>query len=179
MNVTLFSDASLCEKHRIGGWAAWLKSNRGTIRRGGAFRAHINDITIAEAQAVVNGLFEGIRVGVIRQGDTVIIETDNDQVLGILHGTTLRKATLAVKTRRKISWKELKQENQQRNGQIAEVARYFALAKAALQLDFRWRHVKAHTTMRDPRSSLNRVCDRQAKAHMQAARLAHLAKIAV
>src|SRR5690606_28492994 len=110
MIVSVFSDASICTRKRVGGWGAWLKSDRGSIRTGGFFKHQISDITIAEAMAAINGLVAGLRAQLIHSGDRIILQTDNNSVQGILLGQTKRKATAKTKRRRNIPWKQLRRE---------------------------------------------------------------------
>jgi ribonuclease HI len=170
MLISLFSDASICHEKRVGGWAAWMKCNRGAMRTGAAFGVSIGDTTMAEAMAVVNGLTCGVRDGIILPGDEVLVQTDNDAVMGILTGTALRKVTRVSKKRRKLSWAELKEDVAERNREILFISRTFLSLIDGSGIEVRWRHVKGHKGTKDPRSAVNTFCDKVAKGHMRAAR---------
>lgn len=170
MLVTLFSDASMCHAQRVGGWAAWIKTNGRSMRFGDPFSVRIHDITLAEAMAVVNAVHCGLRHGMISPGDEVLIQTDNDSVMGVLQGTTQRRATLATKNRRGLSWRALKDDVRERNSEIKTIAAKFTSLCTAHGLTVRWRHVKGHRGTQDPRSAVNSICDQMARKHMRSAR---------
>lgn len=57
MQVTLNCDASLNPKHKIGGWAFWLKADFTLpIKRYGKFKDQLDDINIGELQCIGNAL---------------------------------------------------------------------------------------------------------------------------
>jgi ribonuclease HI len=170
MLVTLFSDASMCPDRRIGGWAAWLKSDRGALRGGGRFRVIVGDTCMAEAMAVVNGLTVGIAQGVIRPRDTVLVQTDNDAVMGVLEGRVRRSLTLELKRRRGRSRSQIERYVENRNEEIRIVAGAFSSILRENAVVVRWRHVKGHRGTEDRRSAVNTFCDRTAKGHMRIAR---------
>lgn len=170
MLITLFSDASMCHDRRVGGWAAWLKSDRGSMRLGAPFSVKVSDTTLAEAMAVVNALVCGVRDGLILEADCVLVQTDNDAVMSVLLGTARRKATPSAKRRRKLSWSQLRRDVSERNAEIDAVATAFARVVSARSLVVRWRHVKGHRGTMDARSAVNTYCDRVAKEHMRTAR---------
>ena len=170
MLITLFSDASVCHDHRVGGWAAWIKSDRGGLRLGGRFGVRVHDVTLAEAMAVVNGLHSGARDGAILPGDEVLVQTDNDAVMSVLLGQARRRASKAAKTRRRLSWKELKRDVRERNAEIDAIAAGYSRIVDGLDLAVRWRHVKGHRAVEDRRAAVNTHCDRVARGHMVAAR---------
>jgi ribonuclease HI len=170
MLITLFSDASLCHQSRVGGWAAWLKSDRGAMRLGAPFAVKVSDTSLAEAMAVVNALSCGIRDGLILEQDVVLVQTDNNAVMTILDGTARRRATPTAKRRRKLSWSELRNDVRERNGEIEAIAAVYARLVASRALVIRWRHVKGHRGTIDARSAVNTYCDKVAKDHMRTAR---------
>lgn len=170
MIVSVFSDASICTRKRVGGWGAWLKSDRGSIRTGGSFKHQISDITIAEAMAAINGLVAGLQAQLIHSGDRVILQTDNNSVQGILLGETKRKATTKAKRRRNIPWKQLRREVSTANHEISLVAEAYGKLLATYSLDIEWRHVKGHRGTQDRRAAVNTCCDQIAGDHMRTAR---------
>lgn len=175
MLVTLFSDASICSQYKVGGWGAWLKSNRGSTRSGGPFQYSIYDTAIAEAMAVVNGMAAGIRTEIIQTGDEVLIQTDNNSVMGVLEGKASRKANEKSKRRRKMGWRALKKAVRAQNHDIALVSNAFRQITERHNLTIRWRHVKAHQGRKDRRSAVNSFCDEIAGEHMRTARTMSIA----
>lgn len=173
MLVTLFSDASLCGETNVGGWAAWLKTSRSqsAYRVGNSFVVQIDDITLAESMAVVNALACGIRDGIIHPTDEVLVQTDNNNVMGILNGTTRRKKPSRRRRLKKgISSSQAKSLKYRRNREIKIISRVFLGIVARHDLTIRWRHVKAHRGKVDRRAAVNSFCDETARKHMRSAR---------
>lgn len=56
MFVTLYCDASFCRESRVGGWAAWLRSECGRIVRSGVTPPYCVESYEAEIAAVFAGL---------------------------------------------------------------------------------------------------------------------------
>ena len=170
MNVTLFSDASLCSYTGKGGWAAWVKSNTGTISGGGPFRHDTIDTGIAEAMAAVNGIHLGLRNGIILRGSRVLIQTDNNSVWQILEDRIRRKVTARALERPGASPKAIARDVEHRNALIAMVVASFRSMVERYELEVRWRHVKGHQGREDARSAVNTICDGIAREHMEKAR---------
>lgn len=178
MLISLFSDASMCHKQRVGGWAAWLKCDRGAMRLGAPFAVKVADTSLAEAMAVVNALSCGIRDGLILSGDVVLVQTDNNAVMSILDGSAHRRATPNAKRRRKISWSQLRRDVHERNIEIDAISGAYARLVTSSRLLIRWRHVKGHRGEIDARSAVNTYCDKIAKDHMRTARKRQIPTIA-
>lgn len=170
MNVTLFSDASLCSHTGKGGWAAWLKSDEGTVRGGGSFHHLTIDTGVAEAMAAVNGVHLGLRQGLIRRGCRLLIQTDNNSVWQILENQIRRKVTARSLRRENADAAALERDVDHRNMLIDLVVAKFTDLVARYELEVRWRHVKGHRGKTDPRSAVNTYCDQTARAHMELAR---------
>jgi ribonuclease HI len=170
MNVTLFSDASLCSHTGKGGWAAWLKSDEGTITGGGAFRHLTIDTGIAEAMAAVNGIHLGLRQGLIRPGCRVLIQTDNNSVWHILENQIRRKVTARALRKEGADVAALERDIDHRNMLIDLVVAKFSQLVERYRLEVRWRHVKGHRGKEDARSAVNTLCDKTAREHMERAR---------
>jgi ribonuclease HI len=170
MLVTLFSDASMCHHRMVGGWAAWLKCNRGTMRAGAPFSVRVRDTAMAEAMAVVNGMAIGLRDGLVLDGDEILVQTDNDSVMSVLLGTAVRRTRTELKRRRGRSRSQIKRDVAVRNDEIRAVASVFSRMTSTRDLTIRWRHVKGHRGKEDARSAVNTYCDVTARDHMRAAR---------
>lgn len=170
MNVTLFSDASLCSHTGKGGWAAWLKSDEGTVRGGGSFHHLTVDTGVAEAMAAVNGIHLGLRQGLIRRGCRLLVQTDNNSVWQILENQIRRKVTARSLRRDNADPAAIERDVDHRNMLIDLVVAKFADLVSRYELEVRWRHVKGHRGRTDPRSAVNTYCDQIARANMELAR---------
>ncbi len=172
MLITIFSDASMCEKRNVGGWAAWLRCDRRRypFRTGGPFTVRVNDTAMAESMAVVNALASGIAQGFVEPEDVVLIQTDNNSVMGVLEGTVVRRMSKAVRERKGLTRAQAKRLVRDRNAEIGIVSSVFLSYVAKNSLTIRWRHVKGHRGNVDRRSAVNTYCDQQARIHMRAAR---------
>lgn len=170
MNVTIFSDASICPKTMSGGWAGWIKSNRGVLEVDGMLKARLLDTTIAEAMAALNCICYAIGKDMIREGDVVVLATDNDNVLNVLTGKTRRKFRL--KDARKRGWtpKELRIYVKQNNDHIDRIAAIFDRKIMEIGFDLKWNHVKGHRGKVDRRAAVNHGCDLRARAAMRKSR---------
>jgi len=93
--VTIFTDASHCPNLKVGGWGMWAKSARGKVEFGGPLKKCLQNITEAELQAIVNGVYVALERGVALPGDTLLIQTDNIRALSILEtgGINLKKVS--------------------------------------------------------------------------------------
>ena len=170
MNVTIYSDASLCPQTKVVGWAIWIKSDRGTRRAEGVLKVGLLDTTIAEAMAAVNAIVIGVRNSWIHPKDIVVINTDNNAVMSILEGIARRKFKAQNVRRRGITFKQLKAEVKEANNHIVTVSDVYKDTTNKHDLSIRWQHVKGHRGTIDRRAAVNHNCDRRAKEQMSQAR---------
>lgn len=170
MNVTIYSDASLCPETRIVGWAVWIKSDRGTTRAQGVLKAKLLDTTIAEAMAAINGIVIGLRQAAIAAGDIIVINTDNDAVMSVLEGVARRRCKPANLRKRGLNFKQLRAEVKEANLHIRTIADVYKDRRDGYNLDVRWTHVKGHRGTVDRRAAVNHSCDQRAKEAMTEAR---------
>lgn len=70
---TLNTDASV--KGDVGGYAIWIVSDAGRLRRYGRFHTPVSDANLAEMMAVINGLHLVLSLGLPVQ--TMVVNTDN------------------------------------------------------------------------------------------------------
>ncbi len=86
MLITLFTDASYCMKTHVAAYAAWAKTDRCTVRRAGVLKETVPDSSVAEAQALVNGLC--IALAVLKPGadSRIIAQTDCLAAIAALTG---------------------------------------------------------------------------------------------
>ena len=143
MQVTLMTDASVCGKTGAGGYGMWVVSERGKMPYGGSFQDLVADSYIAEIQAVINSLAVAVNHRMVLKGDFVLIQLDNLGAISCLQG------------------KPSKRKDAQEAYQI-----WLQLTKA-YHLNYKFKHVKAHTDNPDQRSKANFFCDLHAKKGMQ------------
>lgn len=171
MLITLFSDASICPDTGCVGWASWAKCDRGTVRAEGILKRQTIDSAVAEAMAAVNGLAMAIRKGLVKDNDSVLIQTDNNSVMDVLQGTVRRYIRRAERKNQTMSEQELLQEVLRRNEEIDEIAYTYRQMVEGYNLTVRWKHCKGHRGLEDKRSAVNSHCDQRAKERMKEARL--------
>lgn len=147
MQVTIQTDASHCPKHRVAGYAFWITCNRGRFGGGGEIVKPVSNNNVAEMMAIANALWYGIERGIIHPKDTLLIQSDSLRAMELLEGK-----------REVIAHDEY------------DVRHYFRILIRTYDLSFKFRHVKAHTSVKDKRSISNRLCDRKAKHSMRLAR---------
>jgi len=170
VNVTIFSDASLCPETRVGGWAGWIKSDRGVLAIDGEFRDLLIDTTIAEAMAAINSICYAISRNQIEPGDTLVLATDNNSVMNVLEGRSKRKFRWKDARRRGWTMKEHRIYINKSNSQLNQIASIYKTKVIDAGIALRWNHVKGHRGNIDKRSAVNHGCDRRAKTAMRNAR---------
>ena len=173
MNVTLYSDASLCQKTGVAAWAGWVKSDRGTTRAHGVLKAKTTDTTIAEAMAVVNMISVALKQEQLCDQDLLVIVTDNDNVMSVLHGDARRKPHRKSAARRRISVEQRRVIAEAANQLIGEISGAYSNILDRHQLVVRWYHVKGHRGTGDKRSAVNHGCDERAKQALALGRKQH------
>lgn len=153
-----------------GGWAGWIKSDRGLLQVDGPLKARLLDTSIAEAMAALNCICYAIGRDMIREGDVVVLATDNNNVMDVLTGRTRRK--FRRKDARKRGWttKQLRQYLKQSNEHIDKISTIFEHRMVQTGFDLRWNHVKGHRGKIDKRAAVNHGCDERARSAMQAER---------
>ena len=153
MLITLFTDASYCSRTQIAAYAAWAKADGYTVRHAGVFKARVTDSSIAEAQALVNGLC--FALARLRPGapSKIIAQTD---CLVAIHALTghFRKAR-AIK-------------------RYAPIVATYAERVSRPGLAVEFRHVSAHKGTITPRNAVNTWCDEACRTLLRQAREADL-----
>ena len=150
MLISLFTDASFCPRTGAAGWAAWAKEDGATVRQSGAFKSAMENSAMAEAGALVNGLFVVLSLIDPPPRSKIIAASDNMEVVrlaGLAH-TPVGRLT-----------------------QPLQRLQNMLLARGVLM---HMRHVKGHKGTITPRNAVNTWCDGAAKEHMRAARQALL-----
>jgi ribonuclease HI len=90
MLITLFTDASYCMKTRVAAYAVWAITDGRTVRRAGVLKQPVPDSSVAEAQALVNGLCFALAALQPGADSKIIAQTDCLAALAALTGR-LRK----------------------------------------------------------------------------------------
>lgn len=150
MNVTIITDASYCPDLKVGGYGFWIASQRGKLGGGSKLTwkgGAINTSTIAEMMAISGALYIAVSNKLVLQGDSVLFQTDCMGAIQAFQGTRYNLVSQELSV--------LKYHNEMQN---------------SLQLQIRYKHVKGHSQVDDARSASNRLCDKQAKQYMRAAR---------
>jgi ribonuclease HI len=147
MNITIFCDASYCDRSKIGGYGIWIKTERGTHRFKGAFKEPLSGPGRAEMAALANALHVAHKIYSPGADDTLFVTTDCLNAIETIKMPTVRK-------------------NNRDNQALLYIRDLLLTSKA--RYDFR--HVKAHKGNVNPRSAVNTWCDRAARAEMRALR---------
>lgn len=153
MLVTIFTDAGLCPETLCASWAVWCKSERGVSRAGGIFKSPQLFSTMAESAAVVNGIHHALASGVAKDGDALLIQTDNNSVREFL--------IFPIRAHHKA-----KDERRAMQDIYSSIVKKYGLV-------CRYRHVKGHKGTRDKRSAVNTWCDQVCTFFLKMARHEH------
>jgi len=139
MLVTIYTDASYNPKNHKAAGAAWIRSNRGTLRVRKKMKG-VSNPTSAEAY-IIN---YAIRYAYSKWPDATVIFVNTDS-LNVC----------------KFMWEF--NNSEPKNKQLKIIIDYIKKFGKHYQLEYRFKHVKAHTNKKDIRSWLNRWCDQNAK----------------
>lgn len=87
MLTTLYCDASWYQEERVGGWAVWLRSERGRIVRAGTVPDYCEHAYEAELAAI----FAGVYLTTASWPDTsaIVVRSDCDAALKLMSGRNL------------------------------------------------------------------------------------------
>lgn len=157
--LTMFSDASIFPDRRRSGWGFWIKGDgRDSLSAGGPLKVFHDSSTVAELEAMANGLARARVTGYFRPDDRIImLQTDSTEALSCL---------LHVRPTIEISQHEASAPVNRRKKPLD--ARREAAVKAVLrEIDGQGltpiiRHVRGHKAG-NGRNWVNRLCDRLAK----------------
>jgi ribonuclease HI len=155
MWITIIADASYCPNTGATGYAFWIASQRG--KRGGAgipACAVVNN-NAAEIIALLAALNDACKVGLVREGDFVLLQTDCQAAIKALKGVRLH---ITKQETSLVSWF---------NNFVSE-------HKLHIQI----RHVQGHTGRKDSRFVANNICDEKARRNMRLARERHKKQLA-
>ena len=133
MIVTIYVDASLCQSTGCGGWSCWIKSDRYSIQKAGAFKNKSKSSSDAETAAACNALKVAIEAHKHIKDIHYLIVSDCMHVVRLVRGT--------AKTDIEITFKKL------------------CLSVESISS----KHGKGHTSGKDSRSFINRKVDVSAR----------------
>lgn len=147
MRVTVITDASYCPEYKVAGYGFWIACERGKQGGGGQMKTTVENNIIAEMQAVANSLYQAVRLGLVQQGDEVLLQTD---CIPAIDAFTMKRTKL------------ISAEH--------EVIRVLTNIQTNYFLTLEFRHVKGHTDKQGARYITNKLCDKRAKDAMRKAR---------
>lgn len=153
--TTIIADASYCPDTHVGGYAFWIASDRGKRGGDGMFKSRpVNNIA-AEMMAILNGLHDAVKWGLVQDGDGVLLQTDCQPAIDAFN-----------------------QFRKNQTDQEETLAKWYLDFCVTRRLNVELRHVKGHTNRKEARFASNNSCDRKARANMRKARgMHHLSKI--
>lgn len=143
MLISLFTDASLCGAKFVGGWAAWAKSERGSLLKSGRFKDKMEGSYEAEMFAVANGIHAVTNSSIFQKGDDILLQCDNLGVIKTLRGDQGPKGA--------------------RVREAVRVINEFTLDGGRLIT----KHIKAHIGTKTKRTWVHNECDKLARKRME------------
>lgn len=152
-NATLMCDASYHSETKAGGYGWCVSSCRGKKGGGGFFTTNPECNTIAEMMAVVNALFKAMKARLIVANDNILIQIDAVAAIDAFTGKRIL-----------------------RKDQEKLVFNKFIEMREKYNLNVTFKHVRAHTKVKDKRTETNQICDAKAKHYMKIRRNFLLAK---
>jgi ribonuclease HI len=140
MLVTIITDASFYKEHNVGAWACYIISNRGKLVKSDSFKTKIETPQVAELCAVVKGLYFALKEKLAQNGDTIMLQTDCLYVIHLINKLHKPKRDLEKQALQFLfSW------------------------QAKYNLIYKTKHVKGHSSKKEPRFWANNLVDRLAK----------------
>jgi serine/threonine-protein kinase RIO1 len=149
MLITLFTDASHCATTHVAAYAAWAKADGRTVRRAGVLKERVPDSSMAEAQAIVNGLWFVLAALSPPPGSRIIAQTDCQSAIWALTGKLRKQKSVA---------------------RYALITAAYETRIASTSIAVEFRHVSAHKGVVTPRNAVNTWCDKECRRLMRLAR---------
>lgn len=150
MLVTINTDACFHTEKKIGGYAFWAISNEFKITKSGVFKNKCVSSDDAEAKCIINALQSVLHSQ--KNIHKVIINTDSLNATRIL-----KKDKIGIS-------KYIRLNNS--NIQKLQAAYDKVIQGSKNNITIEFRHVKAHSNIKDTRSFVNEWCDSNAKKQM-------------
>lgn len=147
MLITIIADASYCPDTGVAGYGYWIASERGKKQGSGPMKGLCVDNIVAEMQAVVNALHAALANDLVLNLDCVLIQTDCQSAIN-----SFNKHPSAVSKEHR------------------ECLIRLNTMRDRFKLQIKFRHVKGHCTIKEPRYAANNLCDRLARKAMREAR---------
>lgn len=167
--VTIFSDASVGADGTVG-WGAWVKADgKDGITRQGVLKMKTIDSCTAELCALVNAVHAGIRNGLVRQGDVIMLQCDNLNALGWV----LKRVRGAVDNPAKgglspVLSRKKKKLNREGAPEIVKAVSLLNATVTDYRIAYQVRHVRGHKKG-GGRQFINRTVDKLANKARRAA----------
>ena len=149
MLITLFTDASYCHRTRIAAYAAWAKADGRTVRHAAVLKQPVATSTLAEAMALVNGIYLAIAAIRPPPASRIIAQTDCLAAIEALNGKLLRPKAINA---------------------YADVIAAYSDKIAASGIVVEFRHVRGHKGTVTPRNAVNTWCDNECRRLLRTAR---------
>ena len=147
--ITINTDASFNPEHHTAGYAFTIVCDQFRIKKSGMFKTRPETSQQAEIMCIGNALSTLAAQPELPTCDCLIVNTD---CKGAMSEITHQATQLGKRVH----------------------GMYEKLSKKLDNKHFQFKHVKAHTNVKDPRSIVNRWCDTEAKKWMRLATTKHL-----
>ena len=151
MLITLFTDASYCSRSRVGAYAAWAKADGRTVRHSGVLKQTVENSSLAETMALVNGICVALAAMRPPAESKIIAQTDCLAAIHALSGMLRKTRTIR---------------------QYESIVAAYREKVAAAGIVVEFRHVAGHKGTVTPRNAVNTWCDGECRRLMWAARTA-------
>jgi ribonuclease HI len=144
-NATITTDASFYTHYKIGSYAFWITTSKGSFKQSGVLKGNVYNSTEAEMKAITNALYFLSQLN--QNWYAIRINTDSEQAK-----------------------KHLDQKQKTKNEIFLKLYHTFT----SLKNEIKWKkfkicHIKAHTNNADSRSYVNSWCDLEAKKQLKKA----------
>lgn len=147
--ITINTDASFNPEHHTAGYAFTIVCDTFRIKKSGMFKTHPETSQQAEIMCIGNALSTLAAQPEVPTCDCLVINTDCKGAMS-----------------------EINYQTTPLGRRVYDI--YRNLSKKIEDKRFTFKHVKAHTNIKDPRSIVNRWCDTEAKNWMRIATAKHI-----
>lgn len=144
-SITINTDASYCPKTGAAGYAFWIVCDLFTIKKSGMFKTTAKDPTDAESKCIANAIATLLAQKELPTVKWIIVNTDSLHSMERIQSKNTRK-TSGFYNQIYAQWQTLKKRMKSEKAEF--------------------RHVKAHSGVKDKRSYVNEWCDENAKREM-------------
>jgi ribonuclease HI len=141
----MFTDVSFCSETNIGAYAVWAKAEGRTLRYASMFKRPVQNVNVAEAYALINGVVITLRSIKPGPGSKIIAQTDSLNAISAL----TKRIRLAA---------------------YSGLAEMMVTKLAEYNTRIEYRHVTAHHGTQTPRHAVNTWCDKECRRLLRGAR---------